>query len=539
MKADAVVIGAGSNGLVAANLLADRGWEVVVVEENEQPGGSVRSGEITQPGFVHDLFSSFYPLAAASPFLRGLELEHFGLRWRRSDVAVAHPTRDGTCPIIATDLAETAASLDAFAPGDGDAWRDLYGLWERAGSAVLGLLFEQFPPLRAAGRLGRRLGYDGAARFARMGLMGVRRLGEETFAGQGGPRLLAGNAVHADLPPETPPSAIYGWVLCALAQQVGFPVPEGGAGQLTAALVARLESLGGRVLCGQRATAITVGGGRARGVVRGGREPVEAARAVLADVGAPQLYGELLDPALVPGRLREDLRHFQYDSSTVKVDWALDGPIPWSAPDARRAGTVHVAEGVDALTGSSADLSRGRIPAEPYLVMGQYGHFDPTRSPAGKETAWAYTHVPQRVRGDAGGELTGRWDDDEAAVFAERIEEQVEALAPGFRDLIRGRHVFVPPTMERENRNLVGGAINGGTSQLHQQLVFRPTPSLARPETPVDGLFLASASAHPGGGVHGACGAHAALAAVAAQRRAPRPMAALSRALQRGGARGR
>jgi phytoene dehydrogenase-like protein len=226
---------------------------------------------------------------------------------------------------------------------------------------------------------------------------------------------------------------------------------------------------------------------------------------VIADVGAPQLYTELLRDAPLPSRLLRDVANFQYDSATVKVDWTLDAPVPWSAERARAAGTLHVAEGMDALTRSAADIASGRIPADPYLVMGQYAHFDPTRAPAGKDTAWAYTHVPQGA---------GPWDERQTESFADRIEEQVEALAPGFRSLIRGRHILTPPRFEELDRNLVGGAVNGGTAQLHQQLVFRPVPGLGRAETPIEGLYLASASAHPGGGVHGGPGANAALAAL-------------------------
>jgi phytoene dehydrogenase-like protein len=218
----------------------------------------------------------------------------------------------------------------------------------------------------------------------------------------------------------------------------------------------------------------------------------------------------------------------------VKVDWTLDGPIPWASERARAAGTVHVADGVDALTVHASEMARNLIPADPYLVLGQYGSFDASRAPAGKETAWAYTHVPQKITGDARGELTGSWDERESAAFADRVEEQVEQLAPGFRSLIRGRHVFTPRTLEEANRNLVNGALNGGTAQIQQQLVFRPTPSLARPETPVDGLFLGSSSAHPGGGVHGGPGANAAAAALAAGNSLRlRPVGRLSRALQR------
>jgi phytoene dehydrogenase-like protein len=529
---DAVVIGAGHNGLVAANLLADRGWEVVVLEEASEPGGAVRSGELVEPGFTNDLFSAFYPFTVASPHMRRLELERWGLRWIASPVAVAHPAADGSCPAIALDIEETAASLEETAPGDGAAWRELYELWERVRSGALGAFFTPFPPVRPLLRLLRALGPDELVRFARFSLLPVRRMGEEQFRGDGGPRLLAGNALHADVTPEMPMSGVFGWVLCSLGQQHGFPVPEGGAGQITSALVRRLAAAGGRVLCGQRVERIECRSGRATAALTAdGRWAAD--RALIADVGAPQLYRELLDPDAVPGRTLADVDRFQYDNGTVKVDWTLDGPIPWKADRARAAGTVHVAEGMDALTLQASELARNLIPAEPYLVLGQYASFDATRAPAGKETAWAYTHVPQRIAGDSRGELMGKWDDREIAIFADRMEEQVEALAPGFRSLIRGRHVFTPPTLEAANRNLVGGALNGGTAQIHQQLVFRPTPSLARPETPVDGLFLGSSSAHPGGGVHGGPGTNAALAALAASRGRPRPAARLSRALQR------
>jgi phytoene dehydrogenase-like protein len=252
-------------------------------------------------------------------------------------------------------------------------------------------------------------------------------------------------------------------------------------------------------------------------------------------VSAPALYRELLAAEAVPSRLRADLERYQWDNATVKVDWTLDGPIPWQAPRARSTGTVHVAEGMNVLTRHAADMACRMLPAEPYLVLGQYAHMDPTRQPPGKETAWAYTHVPQQIAGDAAGELTGSWDEQQTARFVERVEAQVERVAPGFQALIRGRHVLTPPAMEAANPNLVNGALNGGTAQIHQQLVFRPVPSLARPETPVDGLFLGSASAHPGGGVHGGPGANAAHAALAAARPAAMrpPVGRLSRALQR------
>ena len=528
---DAVVVGAGHNGLVAANLLADAGWDVLVLEAQPDPGGAVRSGELTLPGFVHDRFSAFYPLAAASPVLRGLDLESHGLRWRRSPLVLAHATRSDHCPAISTDLDETAALLDVEAPGDGDGWRDFYGLWDRVGDKLVAALFTPFPPVAAGARLAGTLGPAGVVRFARLTLLPVRRLADEEFRGTGPALLLTGSALHADLSPESAGSGLYGWLLGCLGQDVGFPVPEGGAQRLVDALVSRLESKGGRLVCDARVERIVVRGGRAVAVRTGDGTEHAARRAVLADVGAPALYRELVGAEHLPPGLLDDLRRFQYDSSTVKVDWALDGPIPWISEPARRAGTVHVADDLDQFTETSAQLACSRIPARPWLVVGQMGVADPNRSPPGTETAWAYTHVPQRTRGDAGGDLKGVWDEAEGEVFADRMEAQMEAFAPGFRDLVRARYVATPPVLEAANANLVGGAINGGTAQLHQQLVFRPTLGLARTATPIPGLFLASASAHPGGGVHGACGANAARAAIAADRR--RRLISLPRRLRR------
>ncbi|CAM5625014.1 MULTISPECIES: NAD(P)/FAD-dependent oxidoreductase [Streptomyces] len=512
---DAVVIGAGPNGLVAANVLADAGWHVEVLEEQPEPGGAVRHDRGVDPDFVNDLFSSFYPLAAASPVLAGLRLENHGLRWSHAPSVVAHPLTDGSCALLDRDVDVTAASLEAFAPGDGDAWRRLHDIWERLRPDLLDTLFTPFPPVRAGARLALRLRAAGGLRMARSLVLPVRRLGEEEFRGQGGRVLLAGNALHADLAPESAGSGGFGWLMTMLGQTYGFPVPAGGSGALTDALVRRLRSLGGEVRCGQRVERVVVRGGRAVGVRTATGDTVAARRAVLADLSVPALYGDLVEPEHLPPQVLDDLRRFQWDFATFKVDWALDGPVPWQAEQAARAGTVHLADGVDELTRFAAQIAMRQVPDRPFLLFGQMTTSDASRSPLGTESAWAYTHVPHDIRADAGDEnITGIWNAKDQELMADRMERQVERFAPGFRRLIRARRVLAPPALQALNGNLMGGAINGGTTAMHQQLFFRPVPGTGRPETPVPGLFLASSGAHPGGGVHGAPGANAARAAL-------------------------
>ena len=515
---DAVVIGAGPNGLVAANLLADAGWDVLLLEAQPQPGGAVRSDEVAAPGFVSDLFSSFYPLGVASPVLQALRLEEHGLRWRHAPKVLAHPLPDGRAAVIHRDVAGTAASVEAFGEADGDVWTRITRDWERISPDLISALFRPFPPVRAGVRLARTLGAPDLLRFARFAMLSMRRYGTEEFRGEGGPLLLAGNALHTDLAPESPGSAIYGWLLAMLGQTVGFPVPEGGANRLTDALVARLQARGGRLECGAPVTDVVVENGRAVGVRIGGDRTVSVRRGVLADVAAPQLYLDLVGVENLPPRLLGDLRRFHWDNATVKVDWALSGPIPWQSPDVVGAGTVHLGGHLDDVSVFAHQLDMGQIPADPFLICGQMTTTDPTRSPAGTESAWGYTHVPLHPRADARGELRGDWTDaTERERFLDRIEARVESYAPGFRNLVVGRHVQFPGDLEAADGNLRGGAIGGGSAGIHQQLFFRPTPALGRPETPIAGLFLASSSAHPGGGVHGACGANAASAALKAR----------------------
>lgn len=502
--ADAIVIGGGPNGLVAANALVDAGWDVLLLEAADTVGGAVRTAEVTAPGFRTDLFSAFYPLAAASPVIRGLELERHGLAWLRAPAVLAHALDDGGGAVLESDAAATAAGLDAEAPGDGAAWLDLVDAWQRVRDDVLDALFTPFPPTAALARLLRRSGARGALDLARLSVLPVRRLGVERFRGRGAPLLLTGNALHADIPPDAAGSGLFGWLLAMLGQDVGFPVPRGGAGMLAQALADRFVAAGGQVAVRSRVAAVAVAGGRAVGVVTAGGTRIRARHAVLADVTAPALYRDLLGPRHVPARVLEDLETFAWDHPTLKVNWALDRALPWRLPGAHRAGTVHVGVDLDGFVRAAADLAVGAFPARPFLLLGQMTTADPSRSPLGTESAWAYTHLPH---GRASAAAVDR--------HVARMEEAVERAAPGFAERVVARHVQSPADLEAADANLVGGAFNGGTSALHQQLVFRPTPGLGRPETPVVGLYLASASAHPGGGVHGACGWNAAKAALA------------------------
>jgi phytoene dehydrogenase-like protein len=513
---DAIVIGAGPNGLVAANVLADAGWGVLVLEEQETPGGGVTSSNYLGADLVADVCSAFYPLVVASPAIEALHLDEHGLEWCNADVVLANPLPGADAAVLHRDLAETIENLDSACRGDGAAWGRLFELYQCASPALLDALWTPFPPLRAIARLRRALGSSGLLHFARLALLTSRRLGEEEFGGISGPLLLAGCAAHSDLSPESAGGAFFGWFLAMLGQAHGFPVPRGGAGELTAAMVRRLEARGGEVACGERVAAVTVGLGRARGVETADGTRYRARRAVVADVAATALYEGLIDARRLPRRVPGDIARFQWDPATVKVDWRVRDGIPWRAPLVRRAGAVHLTNGVDELTRSSAEIAMGTIPSHPFVIVGQPAVADSGRTSGGQVAIWAYTHVPAKVKADPYGALRGRWDGNELAAFADSLEARIEARAPGFRSRVVARHVMGPADLAAHDANLVCGALNGGTAALHQQFFLRPIPGLGRPETPVAGLYLASASAHPGGGVHGACGWNAARSALRA-----------------------
>ncbi len=495
---DAVVVGSGPNGLAAAIRLADAGRSVVVLEAESSPGGAVRSEPLTLPGFIHDTFSSVYPAGAASPVFAAMGLEQHGLQWVHPEACYAHPLPDGSAVGLYRDLDRTAQSLDAVHVGDGAAWRAFVEPMLDHFEAVRATMLGGFPPAGGALKLLTGLGPLGTARFAALLPTSAQSLGNRLFDGQGSRAWLYGSAGHSDMPPTSAGSAIAVAYLNLLGHAVGWPSPAGGAGRLTDALVSRLRQAGGEVRTDALVERIGVTNGRVTAVAIAGGDIVTSA-VVIADV-MPQALLQLTGDA-ISGAYRALASRYRYGPATVKVDWALDGPIPWTGEAARQAGTVHVAGDEDEIIETIAQ-SQHQLPERPYLLLGQQSLADPSRAPEGTHTAWAYTHGPQAVDWDRQTEL-----------HVERIEAQVERFAPGFRDRILARSVLGPRDLEARDRNLVGGDVGGGSYALNQ-VVFRPVPRLSPYRTPVRGLYLGSAAAFPGGAVHGVAGDAAARAAL-------------------------
>jgi phytoene dehydrogenase-like protein len=504
VSGDAVVVGAGPNGLAAAIRLAESGRTVTVLEAADRPGGAVRTEELTLPGFRHDTFSSVYPAAVASPVFARMPLERHGLRWVHPAACSAHPLPDGGAIALYRDLDATAASLDARRAGDGERWHAFAAPLLDAFPAVQATMLGGFPPLGGPVKLLGALGVPGTLRFAALVPETARRLARRLFENGEARAWLYGAAGHGDALPTAPGSAIAAVYLNLMGHAVGWPSPEGGAERLIDALVAYLRSLGGSVRTGALVTRVVVAGGRVAGVEVAGGERV-AASTVVADV-MPHALAAMAGDAL-PRAYRSLLRRYRYGPATVKVDWALDGPIPWLSEAVAGAGTVHVGGGEDEIVATMARSAHG-LPERPFLLLGQQSVADPTRAPAGEHTAWAYTHGPQR-----GVDWSAELDR-----HVERIEAQVERFAPGFRARILARHVLGPADLERRNANLVGGDVGGGSYGL-DQVVFRPVPRLSPYRTPVAGLYLGSAATFPGGAVHGVPGDAAARAALADERR--------------------
>jgi phytoene dehydrogenase-like protein len=504
---DAVVVGGGPNGLTAAVTLARAGRSVLVVEAAPALGGATATEELTLPGFRHDVFSAVHPAAVASPVFAELELElaRHGLRWIHPELAMVHPLPDGRAAVLDRDLARTVASLEALAPGDGRRWKATVEPYLRHYEAVRATMLAGFPPAAGPARLAAAFKLQGSLEFVRLLLLSAEAFARELFEGEGA-AWLYGSALHGDAPMDGAGSAIAAFWLDLMGHAGGWPSPEGGAGRIADALAGCLRGHGGATRVGARAERVHVQRRRVTGVALADGSTI-ATRTVVATTtphGLLRLAGDALGDAYTRRAMR-----FRYGPQTVKLDWALDAQIPWDSDDARRAGTVHVGGTVAEVRAALLDVARRRLPEHPFLLSGQQSVADPTRAPAGKHTAWAYTHVPAGVDWSA-----------ERERFADVVERQVERFAPGFRDIVLARHVMAPRDLERRDENLVGGDVGGGSYGL-DQLIFRPVPSLTPYATPVRGLFIGSAAAFPGGAVHGVPG-HAAARAALLEARIPR-----------------
>lgn len=449
------MIGSGPNGLTAAIMLARAGRRVTVLEASTTIGGGARSAELTLPGFVHDICSAAYPMGISSPAFEQFPLAQHGLEWVHSPAPLAHPLDDGTAVLLERSLDSTAVGLGP----DQDAWRRLFASlaegWPKLRHDALAPIthFPRHPFLMA------RMGW--------LGIKSARSLSESWFRGARARALFAGMAAHSVRPLEAPLSAAVGVVFAAVAHSLGWPIVRGGAQKITDALAAYLRSLGGEIRTGATVTSLPVAG------------------TVMCDI-TPRQFLALAGDSL-PAWYRNALERYRYGPGVFKMDWALDGAIPWRAAECARAATVHVGGGFDEIAGWEA-----RFVGSPFLILVQPSLFDATRAPAGKHTAWAYCHVPNGSGAD----------------YSDAIEEQIERFAPGFRSRILARSALSPAALEKHNANLIGGDIAGGAMDL-RQFFLRPTRRLY--STPLPGVYLCSSSTPPGGGVHGMCGYNASL----------------------------
>jgi phytoene dehydrogenase-like protein len=465
---DVVVVGSGPNGLAAAVAMARKGRSVLVLEARDEVGGGASSAELTLPGFIHDPFSAVHPLGIGSPFFRTLPLDEHGLEWVHPTLPLAHPFDHGPAAVLARSVEET---VDSLGP-DADAYRSLVepflDRWEPLFEDTLAPLHIPRHPFLLA-------------RFGLRAIQPAFGMAKRTFRAEPAQSLFAGIAAHATVPLTKPATAAFGLVLLIASHVVGWPLAKGGSGSITQALASYLRSLGGEIRTGVRVRSLA---------------DVPPARSVFFNLTPAQLLRIAGDR--LPARYRRRLGSYLYGPGVFKVDWALSEPIPWSDPQCRRAGTLHLGGTIESINRSTEASWGGRPPEDPYVLVAQPSLFDPTRAPAGKHIGWAYCHVPNA----SGVDMT------------DRIEAQIERYAPGFRDTILARSSMGTAELEQRNPNLVGGEINGGAAILGQ-VFFRPMAKWTPHRIPVRGFYLCSASTPPGGGVHGLGGYFAAQAALA------------------------
>lgn len=467
---DAVVVGAGPNGLAAAITLARAGRSVIVFEAKDTVGGGARSMELTLPGFVHDVCSAIHPLGLGSPFFRTLPLDQYGLEWIQPPVALAHPLDDGTVALLEQSIQATSETLGRDAKAYRALMTPLAANWDSIADAFLAPLRPQV--LRHPFVM---------ARFGLEAILPARTLANLRFKDVSARAIFASMSAHSMLPLSKPTTAGFGLTLGVLAHVVGWPLPKGGSQKISDALAAYLLSLGGEIVTGMEIKSL---------------DALPTARAILFDVTPRQLLR--IAGSRLSGAYASQLRRYRYGPGVFKIDYALDGPVPWKAEACLRAGTVHLGGTLPEIVASEAAVWRGKPTEKPFLLVAQQSLFDATRAPNGKQTLWTYCHVPPGSTFN----------------MTERIEAQIERFAPGFRDLILARHVINPLELEQYNANYIGGDINGGVQDLWQfftRPAIRPDPY----STPAQGIYICSSSTPPGGGVHGMCGYFAAQAALA------------------------
>lgn len=465
---DAIIIGSGPNGLAAAITLARAERSVLVLEANSKIGGGIRSAEWTLPGFIHDTCSTVQAFAMVSPFFRTVPLSDFGVQFVYPSAALAHPFDDGTAAVLERSIDATCETLGPDAPAYRRLIQPLVENADKLNADLLGPL--PLPPRHPFV----------FTQFALPALMPARVLAEMIFSGERARGLFAGIAAHAMLPLENLSTAAFGLALAVAAHVTGWPIVQGGSQNFADGLAAYLSSLGGKIETGHCVENI---------------DKLPSARAYLFDVTPRQLLH--IAGSRFPSGYRCALEKFRYGPGAFKIDFALDGPVPWKALECRRAGTVHLGGTLEEIAASERSVWEGKPPERPYMLVVQQTLFDPTRAPAGKHTVWSYCHVPNGSTFD----------------MTERMVSQIERFAPGFRDRILAKHVMPPAAMQQHNPNYIGGDINGGAQDIWQ-LYSRPTLRLNPYATPAKGIYICSSSTPPGGGVHGMCGYYAARAAL-------------------------
>src|SRR2546429_3973009 len=466
---DAIVVGAGPNGLAAAITLARAGRSVLVLEAKDTIGGGCRSMELTLPGFVHDLYSAVHPLALDSSFFHSLPLEQFGLEMIQPMAPLAHPLDDGTAVILERSIEATAEGLSIDAKAYRKLMTPLVANWDK----IAGFIRAPLRPQSVLHPFAR-------VNFGLKAIRSARGLVESSFKGERAPAIFAGMSAHSMMSLEQLSTAAAGLLLAIPGHTVGWPIPRGGSQMIVDALAAYFLSLGGEIITGVEVKSI---------------DALPPATVILCDITPRQLLRIAGD--YLPNSYQRQLRRYRYGPGIFKIDYALDGPIPWKAKECLRAGTVHIGGTFSEVAASERAVTQGEHPEKPFVLVAQQSLFDATRAPEGMHTAWTYCHVPHGSTFD----------------MTERIEAQIERFAPGFRERILARHVFTPADMERYNANYIGGDINGGVQDLWQ-LFTRPTFRLVPYTTPAKNIFICSSSTPPGGGVHGLCGYFAAQAAL-------------------------